>query len=301
MHKNVHYQLNEFQPPKTGRSKKTLIIGLIVILLIALIVVGVFWFFFRKDSKPQPTAQQAEVQQPIAANQAPEEQSVTLPDLQPTVDAWVKNHSGTYSIAIMNTDGELVASSNHNKEMFMASIYKLFVAYVGYQKIADGSYKANEPYLPGYTRVQCLDAMIRSSNSPCAEKMWNELGKEAITEKVKTYGITNTSLVGLSSTAEDSAKLLQLLYAGKDLTPQHRTAFLDSLKTQDAKYRRGLPAGFTSADVYNKVGWQETTIWHDASIIQTTDGKTLIVAVFTQNAGYNNVAGFGASLEKSLQ
>lgn len=301
MHNNVHYNLYNYQPPKQGRSKKPFIIGLIVFVLIALIGSLVYWFFIKdKQQLPQPTPQQT-TPNTSPSTQVPTEPQVVIPDLQPTVDDWVKNHSGTYSIAIMDTDGKLIASNNPKQSMFTASIYKLFVAYVGYQKIADGTYKANEPYLPGYTRIQCLDAMIRSSYSPCAEKMWAELGKEAITQKMKEYGITNTSLVGLSSTAEDSAKILQMLQQGKDLIKEHRAAYLDSMKTQEAKYRRGLPAGFTSATVYNKVGWLENTIWHDAAIVQTKDGKTVIVAVFTQNAGYKNIAGFGAELEKALQ
>src|SRR3972149_6859816 len=86
-------------------------------------------------------------------------------------------------------------------------------------------HEANDPYLSGYSRGKCLDAMIRDSYSPCGEKMWSELGKQQLTEKLKTYGLSNTSMTGLYTSAEDAAIILQRLFERRDLTKTHTKVF----------------------------------------------------------------------------
>lgn len=287
------YSSRNYRPPKQGRSKKPIVL---FIVLLVLVVVGVV-FFLRRDTATAPENNQAS-NTPV--EQAQEPQKPALPDMQPLVDSWVSANSGTYSIVITDTDGKVVGSYNPDEEMFTASIYKLYVAYAGYQKIADGTYPADEAYAGGYTRIECLDQMIRNSFSPCAEVMWAELGKQNLTDQMAGYGLKNTNMVGLTSTAEDAAIMLQKIYAGQNLTAEHKALYLDSMKTQPDKYRRGLPSGFTTGTVYNKVGWNEDIEWHDTAIVEV-NGKVAIVSVFSKGAGYKNIAGIGAEIQKALQ
>jgi beta-lactamase class A len=224
-----------------------------------------------------------------------------LPLLQPTVDEWVKSTGGTVSVHITDTSGKVLATHNADKTYFTASIYKLYVAYVGYQKVDDGTYSLDDPYLSGYTRGECLHVMIRDSNSPCGEKMWAELGKANLTEQMKSYGLKATSLTGLETTAADAAVILTNIANGNDLKPASQKAYLDSMKTQDALYRRGLPSGFKKLTVYNKVGWNLNQEWHDTAIVETKDCQKLIVSVFTNGAGYKSIATLGAQIEAELQ
>ncbi len=222
-------------------------------------------------------------------------------DLQPTIDKWAASQNGSASVVVYDIQNQhYIGKINTDAQFFTASIYKLFVAYEGYLAIQNGKYSADDPYLTGYTRGQCLDAMIRDSYSPCAEKMWNELGKEAITNKLKTYGIENTSMSGLYTTAQDVSLLLKRLYEKKELNQTNTDKFLDSMKNQDSKYRRGLPAGFADSTVYNKVGWNEDIEWHDASIVTLENGNSYIIVVLSKNVGSTNVAALGEDLKKLL-
>jgi beta-lactamase class A len=294
------YNINHPEPVKAPRSRKKIAIIVAAVLLVAVILIGAFWYFFRSTAEapaPQETT-------PVVVEEevTKEKPSVPeLPNLQPTVDSWAATTGGTVSVKITDTNGKVLATYNADKTYFTASIYKLYVAYVGYQKIDDGTYSLNDPYLSGYTRGECLDAMIRDSNSACGEKMWAELGKSAITEKMKSYGLKNTSLTGLQTTSEDAAVILANIANGKDLKPASQKAYLDSMKIQDALYRRGLPAGFKKLTVYNKVGWNLTQEWHDTAIVQTKNGQKLIVSVFTNGAGYKSITALGAKIEAELQ
>ena len=222
-------------------------------------------------------------------------------NLQPIIDAWVAQQSGTSSVVVYDLQtNNYIATYKPDEQYFTASIYKIYVAYLGYLAIQSGKYDANEPYLTGYTRKECLDAMIRDSYSPCGEKMWNELGKETITNTLKTYGLSNTSMTGLFTSAKDTALLLQRLYAKKQLNTEYTQAFLDSMLNQDAKYRRGLPSGFTGAKVYNKVGWNENIEWHDAAIVTLPNDKSYVVVVLSKNVGYKNAAVLAQKISAAL-
>ncbi|MEX2006710.1 MAG: serine hydrolase [Candidatus Saccharimonadales bacterium] len=265
------------------------------LILIALAVIVAFIFWPDQGSKNSTES----------ADQSSAEPNSKYPviDLQPEVDAWAAKQNGTASVAIIDLNNKkTVASLNADKPYFAASLYKLYVAYLGYQKVAaDGTYQMDDAYLTGYSRGKCLDEMIRNSYSPCGEKMWAELGKEASTAKLKTYGLTNTSMTGLETSAADSSKILQRLFERRDLTKAHTEAFLDSLKDQPAIYRRGLPSGISQAIVHNKVGWNELLEWHDVAIISYSNGRSYAVSVLTRSVGSSNVADLGRSLSERVR
>jgi beta-lactamase class A len=197
-------------------------------------------------------------------------------------------------------NNKTVVSFNPDRQYFTASIYKLYVAYIGYQKIADGTYDADEPYLNGFSRLECLDKMIRESYSPCAEKWWNELGKSNLTAALEKYGLRNTSMTALYTSAGDAAIILQRLFEGQDLTKAHRKAFLDSMKDQPATYRRGLPSGFTKSTVYNKVGWNLQKEWHDTAIVTLPNGRSYVVTVLSENVGSSQIKALAQTIETRL-
>lgn len=223
--------------------------------------------------------------------------------LQAVVDIWYSSLSSDEkaSVVLMNEDGTLLASVGQDTSYFTASLYKLFVAYEAYRAIDAGTYDGNESYLNGSTRSECVDLMIRESNSPCGEKWWNELGKQTIQDQLKTYGIEHTDMVGLETTAMDTAMILARIAKGEGLSEESKAKYLDSMKTQPALYRRGLPSGFSEAvTVYNKVGWNEQLEWHDATIVERADGERLIVAVLTSRVGYAKIAELGKAIETTL-
>ena len=278
---------------RRGLKKYWIIIGLAII---ATIVTFIYWptnepGVENDNSKLSPSASPSDTKQT----------AFPLINLQPTVDAWQAGQNGTSSVVVYDlANNKTVASLNPNRQYFSASVYKLYVAYIGYQKVADGTYSADEPYLSGYTRIKCLDAMIRDSYSPCGEKMWNELGKEILTAKLKTYGLTNTSMTGLYTSAKDAAIVLQRLFERRDLTNAHTNAFLDSLKDQPAKYRRGLPSGFSQSTVYNKVGWNGLVEWHDTAIVTLPNNRSYVITVLTESVGSSQISALGQAIEAHL-
>ena len=288
-----------------NKSKK---LGMVVVVT-TLLIVSFFAIkhFIINDGSGEKTDDRSNSQQQSSEGVEPSTQEDIKPapefssaKLQSVVDSWVSGlpSGSTESVMITDKDGNVLASSNSDEVYFTASLYKLFVAFEAYKQLSNGTLTDSSNYLGSYSRLGCLDAMIRSSYSPCAEKMWAELGKQNITDSMNNYGIKDTSLVGLSTTARDTASILQLIYSSNSLTADNRSKYLDSMLTQDALYRRGLPSGFSSAvKVYNKVGWNEQVEWHDGSIVELPDGRILIVAVLTKSVGYRNIASLSSSIE----
>lgn len=271
----------------------------IILILLLIIAVGAGWKFWSEDKPPVTNSSTNQTPSPSPASN--QQNSMPIIDLQPTVDAWDNKQNGAASVVVYDlANHKTVASLNPDTQYFTASIYKLYVAYVGYQKIADGTYKPADPYLSGYNRLECLDAMIRDSYSPCGEKMWAELGKASLTTKLEAYGLKNTSMTGLYTSAEDAATILQRLFERRDLTKDHADAFLDSMKDQPATYRRGLPSGFSQSTVYNKVGWNGQIEWHDTAIVTLSNNRSYIVSVLTKNVGSANIADLAKAIERRL-
>lgn len=277
---------------------------LALLLLGLLVVVGfLFWFVSNRLDKNQSVesteiVSKSEEQQPAENVTQPEFNST---ELQSVIDSWVTEVGGVSSIVISDVNNNILAAHRSDEIYFAASIYKIYVAYAGYQQVDEGLVDPNEPYVNGKTRIECLDVMIRDSDSPCAEKLWNELGKIELTNQLETYGIINTSMTGITTTAADAATMLSRIARGEGLSDDSRNAYLSSMKDQDALYRRGLPSGFVDAVVYNKVGWNELVEWHDTAIVELPDGRRLIVSVFTENVGSANIAKLGKTLETSLR
>ncbi|HEY5550225.1 MAG TPA: serine hydrolase [Candidatus Saccharimonadales bacterium] len=269
-----------------------------LLVLLAAFVAILAYTYWPSDEKRTDSS----TEQSSKANEPPAQpQTFPLIDLQPMVDTWVARQSGQASVVIYDlANKRAVASVNPDQQYFTASIYKLYVAYIGYQKIADGTYSADEPYSSGYTRIKCLDAMIRDSYSPCGEKWWNELGKESLTAKLKTYGLSNTSMTGLYTSAGDAAIILQRLFERRDLTEAYTKAFLESMKDQPATYRRGLPSGFSQSTVYNKVGWNGQIDWHDTAIATLPNDRSYVVTVLTEKVGSSQIASLGQAIEARL-
>lgn len=277
------------------RNKKLIII---ISIFLSLLAIAIVWYFWPKTTQA-PAGQPATSANANQATPTKEQQpQFNAAKLQQVLDDWASTHAGMYSVVIKDTDGKTLAKTNAHTSYFTASIYKLYVAYIGYQRIDDGTYSPSETYLNGWTRQKCLYEMIHQSHSPCAEKMWVELGKQNLTNELEKYGLKDTSMVGLTTSAADAAIILSRLQKGQDLSQASREAFLKSMKTQI--YRDALPTGFTTAVVYDKVGFNGKIEYHDVAIVKFDDGRELIVSVLTKNAGSGNIAGLARAIQASV-
>ncbi len=240
----------------------------------------------------EPTETASEVKTPQIKNEPPTIKSVD-------VSAWLLSHKGTYSVTIYDQEGNSLLEANANNQYFMASIYKLYTAYVGYQKIDSGQWRLDEPnYVRDWTRGKCLDEMIRSSDSPCGERMMAEIGKSNIQDKLNEYGLENTSFGSFTTSSADVANVLVRLQKGLDLSAQSRQLLMDSMLGQ--KYREGMPAGFADWSVYDKVGFREQDEYHDVGLVTGPDGKTYIISIMTIKAGPTNIASLAQAIKTEL-
>ncbi len=293
----------EIQIPQTRKDKKTKPIWKYALIVLALALVGAAaWRLFIYESKPSATdsseaALQTE-QQTEEENEAATEPEFDSAVIKKVLNDWSATAGGTYGVTITDKDGKVLAEKNSTKQFFTASIYKLYTAYIGYQKIDDGTHNLSEPYLGSWTRKKCLDEMIRTSHSPCAEKLWNELGKENLTAKLKTYGIKNTNMIGLTTTSGDAAIMLAMLERGEGISPASREAMMNSMLEQI--YQDTLQTGFKKAKVYSKIGFNGNLEYHDTAIVHLEDGRSLVVSVLTSGVGTKKIAQLGANLEAAL-
>lgn len=294
----------------SSRSEKKLQLILAVVLVVALCAIGaVVWWIYENTSVGQPELPVVEQSQ-----SSPLEVEATLDEIvtdetatfnseaiQQAIDSWMLSLSGDdiASVAVMNENGNLIASVEPEKVFFAASIYKLYVAYEGYRQVDRGEVDSNEQYVNGRTRSECLDLMIRESDSPCAEKLWLEIGKSELTAILKSYGINNTSMSDIRTTARDSALMLQRISSGRELTTESQKAFLASMKSQI--FRNSLNKGFSDkVTIYNKVGFNELLEYHDVAIVEFEDGRRAIVSVLTSGVGTIKIAKLGEVLEIAM-
>lgn len=277
-----------------------------VVLFCCVVVVGISVSAIVFEPNQPPTTQSATAVALPLINQAPSTQATVAPSefsntqkpFTTELQAILKKRSGTYGVIVGDAAGTVYADVNGTRAFPSASIYKLYVAYAGYQLLDTGKVKADEPYQAGRTRLACLDAMIRSSDSPCAEKMAAELGKAALDVKLKSYGLSNTSVRSLTTTARDAARMLALIQQGTDLSEDSKNRLLNSMQYQ--MYRNGIPKGFADATVYNKVGFRDTLEYNDAALVKLPDGRIVTVVILTQNVKVSAIARLAGDINKLL-
>lgn len=215
-----------------------------------------------------------------------EKPTVPARNLQPLVDTWVKQQSATYSTVIYDVaNKQTIGTHLPDREYFAASLYKLFIAYLALVDFQNGTQDPNEPILHGLTRKQCVDKMIRSSDSPCGEAMMADMNPSKLNQRVKDLGITHTRFDGIVTTAADSAKILQLIADKAHLNDTNTEFLRDAMLNQPQMYRNGLAKGAPKAKLFTKVGWNETYNYHDVGIMQLPDGREYIIAVLSQGNG----------------
>lgn len=246
-------------------------------------------------------------------------------NLQSQVESWAQSlNTGTKAgVMIYDLTRNRTAATYHADEIFnIASIYKLLFAYDGYRQIALGLEDANRFYTRtadkgNLTISACLDLIVRESYNGCADRMIRDHARlQRVSGLITEVGMSNTSGIGLESTAADITKLLLFYWRHSDLPEELWNQITDSMLRQppslgdDGKlydWRQGLPAGFSPrANVYNKVGWAwEENHWNtyaDAAIVDFTElNHTYIIVILTSNLSTaSQISRLGATLEQTI-
>ena len=222
--------------------------------------------------------------------------------IQQIVNEWATKYKGNASVHITDTKtGEVLATSDEDRQYFTASMYKMYVAYLTLQDVDAGIKSFNDKSVAGNSRKQCLYLMIQESNSACAESMMGELTRVAMDQRLAALGATHTQIVSLKTTAKDAGVIARKIALGEGLSAES-AAFLQGAM-HDQKFRGGLPKGFSTSEVQDKVGYNKHVYgWHDtANVTPHANKRTFTVSVFSEHIGYYGPAELAKSLQPVLE
>ena len=301
----------------TVNRRKALIrkaISLTILLTTFLIACGFTLGILISTSKQEDVVEDTDsfdlediVEEPV---EVPEPLPVKI-DFQPVIDEWVNSISGNKSVLIYDLErDEIVGEYNSDMNYNTASLYKLFVVYEGYRRVENGEWNANDlAGFTGYSISECLDLSIRESYSPCAETLWNMIGRSNLDEIiVNDFKITDSNISSLVSNPRDILKIMQLFYSHPDikddiLLSKMKDSFFNQPSTT-YNWRQGLPSGFSRANVYNKVGWDYNpdkrywNLYHDAAIVEFPDSnRHFVVVVMTNYVSFVQIKNLGTRIE----
>ena len=253
-----------------------------------------------------------------SASESSEKTEVETPkyekiDFQPVVDSWVGQVGGNKGVMIYDLERDEIVGEYHSDQYFStASLYKLFVVYVGYTMLESGEWSQDDAAgATGHTIVECLDLAIRESNSECAETIWYKYGWNELDQTInEKYLIDTTTPSQLSSNARDIAKMMKIFFwhreiSDADLIARMKDSFLNQ-PTTNYNWRQGLPSGFSdSVKVYNKVGWDYNpddkywNLYHDAAIVEFPDGRHFVVVAMTSHVPFQQIKKLGTMIEEA--
>ena len=263
-----------------GKRRVSLTVGVLILLL----MVGFFILWSGKATAPQHDTGQQNTSQDTKKTEP--EAKLPIRDLQPIIDAWVATQSATYSIVVHDiANDKTIGSHLPDESYFAASLYKLFVAYLALMDFEDGVQNPDQVISSGQTRKQCVDKMIRSSDSPCGEAMMAAMGRTTIDARLKDLGMTGTSFAAITTSAADINLILKLIATKQHLGDASTDFLRDAMFDQPAMYRLGLAKGAPNAKVFSKVGWNEQANYHDVGIMQLSDGREYLVSILSQGNG----------------
>jgi beta-lactamase class A len=204
--------------------------------------------------------------------------------LQALLSYFDQTHAGTWGIVLEDMNGTISASVNPDRQFTSASVYKIYVAYVVYDKLDSGELTMATPAGNGATVSRCLDIMIVRSDNACAHALGGMIGWNASDNLLQAKGLGSTTIAfdGQLTTARDAANYLKQLEKGTLMSAANREALLH--KMGHNIYRYAIPAGSAGMHSANKLG-ALGVFNHDVAIVYHPKG-TYVLSVFTQGSGH---------------
>lgn len=221
--------------------------------------------------------------QTLVINQAASssQSTISAADVQEALDEWLLSNTGTYGVSITNLDtGDVIARANQDREFFIASLYKLYLAYIGYQDIETGVLDGSALLADDATVAECLDLMIRESDSPCGEALLAKYDRADLQSRLEADGIVGIDVNGFTITASGAGQLLLAINSGP------YSALESSMRRQI--YDEGLKQAYPDYEVSNKVGFSEID-WHDIGYVDGLGRQRLSIVILSEGAGSSKV------------
>ena len=205
--------------------------------------------------------------------------------VQLLINNWVKSKGGDYGIVFQSLDGSgIQASYNASKQYTSASIYKIYIASLIYQRVGRGEMDLASGLSNGYSVSACIEKMIVYSDNGCAIALGYLIGWSANDSTLRSQGFTGTTLSSGAhlTTAHDAAKWMEGLYDSSLVSGGNREALLSYLGRNI--YRFGIPAG-SGSHVADKVGML-AQYNHDVAIVFHPKGAYVLSAMSSGSSLY---------------
>lgn len=203
------------------------------------------------------------------------------------------------TIVVQQTSGNgWSARADSSRGMPSASTYKLYIAWMLFNRIDNGDTRWNDSMLDT-TVSGCFDRMIIASTNACAEAWIGQFGRANINNFLHSRGYSGgtsfTNQIATHTTADDLARFLIALERGENIRGANRDRLLHSMAIHP--FRQGVPAG-SAGTVRDKVGF----LWdyvHDAAIVHHPRGNYVIV-VMTKGRSYQTIADITRQVERIM-
>lgn len=194
--------------------------------------------------------------------------------LRDALEQAVEAHSGAYAVTCASADGSWSVDVSGDKPFVSASIIKLAILGTLLDQAQSGALSLDDMVTVSpsdmvggtgviqasgaggsYTYRQLAAYMIQDSDNIATNLIIDAVGMPAVNEYASEIGLTQTVLNRRMmdfaagdenyTSANDVARMLQLIYQGKLVSPDMSESALDLLKGQhdDAGLLEGLPAG----------------------------------------------------------
>lgn len=237
---------------------------------------------------PGPTTTVAAITTDTGAGGTASTSTTSSASLQTVVDAYAARQPVPFSVVAVDERTGERAARLADRQVWSASLYKLFVARELLHRIIGGSVDRGQKIGDdeGRTVGQCLTAMIVVSDDDCGVAGLAMVGTGALDATLHADGYTHTALDSPQRTsASDVALFFERVRAGTLLgdgdAERAATAELHDLLARQQvndRFPTALPAGTPMAHkTGDRTGWA-----HDAGIIGAPRGEVLLVVLTGQ-------------------
>lgn len=290
------------------RSNGRIYLMLILLGIIAVIVLFLKNQFSNSQTKTEILSSTLTPTPSITSIPTPQKNSNSQ-NISEVVEKSLTGTKGSYAVAIENLNTNEAFFKNEDQVFESASLYKLWVMAVVYQKIEDGSLKINQVLSEGVKALNkkfrideklaekktgkitlsvkdALNLMITKSDNYAGLLLASKINLSTITVFLKKYGF-NASKVGTDGSAPvtsafDIALFYKYLNEGKFANSDNTNAMIALLKKQvlNEKIPKQLPI---NAIVAHKTGELDLSS-HDAGIIFAPKVTYIIVVLSKSEA-----------------
>lgn len=201
-----------------------------------------------------------------------------------------------WSVFMYELDSGSVVNVDSQKIYASASLYKLFLLNGLEAKLPFDKWSKTK--LPDKTTIKdCVDAMLKSSDSACAEQIGEYVGWDSIDQLNQKDGFANTKVAktgGRTTSAADVGELLIRLKTGQTLSDKARRFVFDSL--YQPTNTKGIALGCNACRAADKIG-EITGIAHDAGII-THGTRSYALVIMSEGGNFDQIADLTKTIEQ---